>query len=302
MTKLADGDWLAVYTVFPDDAPSRLRIARGRDKARTWETVATVATTGRNLDNGELIQLPNGDVLLAMRSIVKKTSYRLPVYRSRDGGVTWKYLSTIDRNETASGHTDRGLWEPSFNLLDNGSLSVLYANEKHAPGYSQIISQRLSTDGGATWSDETWAIYQPGGGAARPGMPVMARMENGRYMMVYEVCGFGPDCDVAYQVSSDGETWAGGLGPYIRHQRCGPYILSTTGGRLIVTSCQNAISVSEDNGKTWFQNKPAWSLGFKYSWPAIYQTGPREIAVVNGTSDGAIKIRFGALAKPRGGS
>ncbi len=297
MTRLGDGDWLAVYTVFPADAPTRLQVARSNDNARTWSTIATVAEPGRDLDNGNLIQLPNGDVLLALRSLVKGRSYRLVVYRSRDAGVTWNYLSTIDSNEDPGGRTDRGLWEPSFNLLADGTLSVLYANEKHAPEYSQIVSQRISVDGGATWGHEIWAVYQKGGGSARPGMPVMTSMGNGKYIVVFEVCGQVHDCDVAYQISSDGMSWPGGLGTHIDHQRCGPYVLSTTDGRLLVTSCRNEISYSDDYGSTWLKNEPAaWPIGFRYSWPALYQTGKNEIAVMNVTAGGAIQIRFGTLA------
>src|SRR5699024_4156616 len=78
---------------------------------------------------------------------------------------------------------------------------------------------------------------------------------------------------------------------------------STTDGRLIMTSCQNEISYSNDYGATWLKNDPAaWPIGFKYSWPAIYQTGPNEVAVMNVTSGGAIQIKFGTLAPPTSGS
>lgn len=302
MTRLANGDWLAVYTVFPSGAPSILEIARSTDNARTWTVVSTISEPGRKLDNGELLQLPNGDVLATMRSLIDGQSYRLPVYRSTGNGVTWTYLSNIDSNENPGGRTDRGLWEPVFNILPDGSLSVLYANEKHAsgsPSYSQVISQRISTDNGATWGPETWAVSQPGGGSARPGMPVMTRMGDGRFILVFEICGLGLHCDVAYLISQDGVTWPSGLGTGIRYQRCGPFILSTHDGRLIITSCQNEVSYSNDYGATWLKNDPAaWPIGFAHSWPAVYQTGPNEIAVMNVLSGGAIQIRFGTLAAP----
>lgn len=306
MTKLSNGDWLAVYTLFPAGAPTQLEIARSTDNARTWSVVTTVAESGRNLDNGELLQLPNGTVLLTMRSIINGQSYRLPVYQSTNNGASFTYLSNIDSNENPGGLTNRGLWEPVFNVLPNGSLSVMYANEKHASGtpyYSQVISQKISTDNGATWGPESWAVSEPGGGNARPGMAVMTRMKNGKFLLVFEICGLGPDCDVAYHVSDDGVTWPSGLGTGIRYQRCGPYVLSTDDGRLIVTSCQNEVSYSNDYGATWLKNDPAaWPIGFSYSWPALYRTGPNEDAVMNVTSGGAIQIKFGTLSAPLSGS
>ena len=306
MTKLNNGEWLAVYTRFPSGAPTHLEIGRSTDNARTWSVVTTVSEAGRNLDNGELLQLPNGTVLLTMRSIINGQSYRLPVYRSANNGASWSYLSNIDSNENPGGLTNRGLWEPVFNVLPNGSLSVMYANEKYAsssPYYSQVISQRISTDNGATWGAEAWAVSEPGGGNARPGMAVMTRMGNGKFLLVFEICGLGPNCDVAYHVSDDGVTWPSGLGTGIRYQRCGPYVLSTTDGRLVVTSCQNEVSYSNDYGEAWLKNDPAaWPIGFSYSWPAVYQSGPSEIAVMNVTSGGAIQIKFGVLSPPLSGS
>lgn len=306
MAKLANGDWLAVYTLFPSGQPTILEIARSTDNARTWSTVTTVSESGRNVDNGYLLQLANGTVLLTMRSIIDAQSYRLTVHQSTNSGASFSYLSQIDANENPGGLTNRGLWEPVFNILPNGSLSVLYASEKYAgssPSYNQVISQKISTDNGATWGSETWAVSETGGGNARPGMPVMTRMGDGRWILVFEICGLGPDCDVSYAMSSDGTTWPSGLGTAIRYQRCGPYVLSATDGRLVITSCQNEVSYSNDYGATWLKNDPpAWSIGFSYSWPAVYQTGTNEVAVMNVTSGGAIQIKFGMLASPTSSS
>ncbi len=68
-------------------------------------------------------------------------------------------------------------------------------------------------------------------------------------------------------------------------------------GRLVVTTCANQISYSDDFGTTWTRTAPAWDIGFALSWPAIYQTGPHEIAVMN-TYRG-INIHFGAYRPQR---
>ena len=40
----------------------------------------------------------------------------------------------------------------------------------------------------------------------RPGMPVVARMGNGKYIMAYEIVG-KPDCDIYFKLSDDGIFW-----------------------------------------------------------------------------------------------
>lgn len=307
LVKLSNGNWLAVYAIFPSSGSTYLEIARSTDNARSWTPISTISESGRNLDNGNLIQLPNGTVLVTMRSVVDGQSYRLPVYRSTDDGASWAYLSNIDANESPNGATNRGVWEPTFNNLSNGTLSVLYANEKHAgdnPGYSQIISQKTSTDNGATWSSESRAITQSGGGSARPGMPVMTRMNDGRWIMVYEICNDpngGSSCNVYRQISSNGTSWPSGLGIRVRNQICGPHIIFLTDGRLLATSCENNDSYSNDFGANWMKNDPSAVSGFSFRWPAYFQTGSSEI-VRAANLDSGVGLRLATIAAPLSGS
>jgi hypothetical protein len=63
---------------------------------------------------------------------------------------------------------------------------------------------------------------------------------------------------------------------------------------MFVTSCQNEISVSEDGGGHWQRlPEPAWPIGFRHSWPAVYEIAPDEIGVINVTEGGRVQIRFG---------
>ncbi len=297
MASLPDGRWLAVTTRFNRDAASTLVISASDDRARTWKELATVAEEGRKIDNGELIVLPEGRVLLGMRSLIDGKSYRLNVHASDDAGRTWRFLGTIDRNESPRGRTDRGVWEPVFTRLPDGTLSVLYADETLAdgtPSYNQVVSQRLSRDGGKTWGERSVLVAQPGGGKLRPGMPVMTRLQDGRYLLVFEICGEDKHCPVSTKFSPDGITWPQGLGTALADQRCGPQVMTTTRGTVFVTSCQNEVSWSDDNGAHWQRvATPAWPFGFRHSWPAIYQLGPNEIGVVNGVAPGTVQIRFG---------
>ncbi len=300
LARLPDGRWLAVTTRYPGGDTTTLQLSVSSDNARTWAPLSRVAEPKRKLDNGELFVLPDGRVLLAMRSLIDGVSYRLNVYASDDQGANWRFLSTITRNENPAGRKDRGVWEPVFTRLDDGTLSVVYADETRAdetPSFNQVVSQQLSSDGGRTWSPAVTIASQPGGGKLRPGMPVMARRPDGGFLMVLETCGEDPQCPVSYKTSPDGRTWPEGLGTPMADQRCGPHVMTTRSGTMFVTSCFNEVSASEDGGNTWTTVKPpAWPLGFRHSWPAVVEFGPNEIGVVN-VVDGSVQIRFGAYGQ-----
>jgi len=300
LARLPDGRWLAVTTRYPGGDTTTLQLSVSSDNARTWSPLSRVAEPKRKLDNGELFVLPDGRVLLAMRSLIDGVSYRLNVYTSDDQGANWRFLSTITRNENPAGRKDRGVWEPVFTRLDDGTLSVVYADETRAdetPSFNQVVSQQLSSDGGRTWSPAVTIASQAGGGKLRPGMPVMARRPDGGFLMVLETCGEDSQCPVSYKTSPDGRTWPEGLGTPMADQRCGPHVMTTRSGTMFVTSCFNEVSASEDGGNTWKTVKPpAWPLGFRHSWPAVVEFGPNEIGVVN-VVDGSVQIRFGAYGQ-----
>lgn len=291
MARLSNGSWLLVHTMFPKGALSYLRVLHSTDAARTWTRLAEVVEAGRKLDNGNLLALPNGEVLLTGRSLIDGESYQLPVFRSANGGNDWTRLSNIDANEGSPGTLKgRGLWEPHLALLRDGRVTVMYSSEKHA-GYSQIVAQKVSPDRGVSWGPEIRAVAEPGGGKLRPGMPVLAHLTNGESLLVYEVVGLGRG-DVYCKLSRDGITWTDGLGQRIPAQEAGPFVLATDEGRVFVTSCANVLSVSDDAGHSWRRSDPPpFPIGFKYSWPALYQTGPEEIAAM--ISGAGIKLRFG---------
>lgn len=302
--------WMAGYTISRNNGYAKepnggleLEISRSDDNGRSWKAIATLSDPGRDLDNAQLIQLPDKSILLSCRSVRWQESYRLYVYRSTDNGISWTKLSTIDVNEGKPGELgkpDKGVYEPHFYFLADGRLAVMYASEKHVtdnPSYSQIISQKISSDYGKTWGPEIWVAHEPGHPESRPGMPVWTRMKNGQYIVVYEIC--GPEkCNVYYKISKDGFTWTVGLGTPIPDQWAGPYIMSMSDGRLVVTSNKSNVSISDDFGKHWHTTNAAWS---KTLWPAIYQSGKKEIMVVNSAArpEGghAIKIRIGQMDK-----
>jgi len=298
MIRLADASWLCVNTRFAR-SQSTLEIRTGTNVYSSWTKLSEVAEPGRFLDNGELIPLPGGEILLTGRSLMEGQSYRLPVYRSVDGGKSWLAFSRIDSNEGPPGTLKaRGLWEPHLFRLNDGRLAVAYANEKHAaekPAFSQVCSERISYDGGKTWGDEIILAAEPGGGALRPGMPVVTRMANGKFIAVYEIVGVG-DADVFCKISDDGEHWPAGLGNPIEGQHAGPWIMSLARGELLLTSCANRLSRSRDFGANWnFVEPSPWDVGAGkvFTWPAIYEIATNQIAAM--ISLRGVRIRLGSV-------
>jgi len=290
MIILKNGIWLAGYTIARNNGYSKsltggleLQISSSEDRGKHWKRLAIISDPGRDLDNTQMIQLGDGSILLACRTVRWQESYILTVYKSTDAGRNWKRFSVIDSiaGEPGSlGNPDKGIYEPHFNFLDDGRLAVMYASEKPVtenPSYSQVISQKISEDSGHTWGKEIRVAYEPGHPASRPGMPVWTKMNNGKYIVVYEVC--GPEkCQVHYKISENGTAWPEGLGTAIPNQVGGPFILSLDDGTLVTTSNAGNISVSNDYGETWTKTTRAWPKSF---WGTLYQTGPKQIVSLN---------------------
>lgn len=312
LTKLSDGTWLCALTIYDNNGyahmsswgGTRLQVFKSTDNCRTWKLISTISDNNRDLDNAQIVQLPNGELRLAARSVRWQESYRIYIYKSTDGGVTWPYLSTLDANEGTAGslgNPDKGIYEPHFQILNDGSLACFYANEKHVtenPSYSQIISEKISNDGGATWGKEIWVAWD-NNSAGRPGMPVVTKMANGNYIVVFEVVGT-QDANVFCKTSSDGKTWASGIGSQIPNQKAGPYITSLSDGRLMVTSCTNNLSFSLDYGASWYTNdEQPWTFGYNLDWSSVYQTGANEIAAVTSVprTEGGhnVQIKFASI-------
>ena len=161
MVRLTSGEWLAAYAVFGDPAGSVIRLKRSADTMRSWTFVAEIAEPGRQLDNAFLVQLSNGDVLLAMRSLVPKRSYRVQVYRSRDGGRSFRFLSVIDANERPGGSESVGVWEPFLFELPDRRVAAVYANEKFSlarPSFSQVVEDTKMCQREIIWQTAPWLL------------------------------------------------------------------------------------------------------------------------------------------------
>lgn len=289
MTQLTDGSWLAAYMYAT--TPNRIRLKRSFDRMRTWQFVTEITEDGRDLDNPALCVLPDGTVELAIRSVIVGQSYWIETYRSTDSGNSFTYQSQVDWD-----HRVQGVFEPYLYVLPGGQLACFYTNDSHqrdTPPYSQVLSEKVSSDGGATWGEEIFAVAQPG--AARPGEANVVPLPGNVFALFYEMCG-SENCLGHVSYSTDGMNWAG-IGPVIPGTFQDVQVVDMGGGLIIATSNLKDIVVSTDYTNTWIDtHQSVFTYG---SWPAIYRTGPTEFAVVmTGAGDqgqAGEYIRFGNI-------
>ncbi|EJF66027.1 neuraminidase [Dichomitus squalens LYAD-421 SS1] len=241
VTSLSDGSLLAVYTA-SSGGNKTLTVARSTDGGSTFGAWGTIATSPGDLDNGFLLQLPNGNVVAAFRnhdmSGSAYTYYRLTACVSTDGGRTWTFLSQIDQRAATA--TNNGLWEPFLRLSSSSALQVYYASENS--GNDQDILVQTSTDNGATWSGTTTVAGATTTG--RDGMPGCAQFHDGatKLMCVFETTeGHSGLFSVKSVVSTDdGKTWGTTrsevFNPSGSNNNAGaPQLVATSDGNLVVS-------------------------------------------------------------------
>ncbi len=175
--RLNDGTLMVVY-----DTGGNGEMVYSTDNGETWNgpfitfkkhtvTSGTGESTEVNIANSELIQLQNGDLVMACNYRPAKfeiTPFAIAVRRSSDGGKSWTEDQVI--YEAAPRFKD-GCWEPAFLQLPNGELQLYFANE--APFLTsdeQNISMISSSDNGKTWTKDIKTVSFRAG--RRDGMPV----------------------------------------------------------------------------------------------------------------------------------
>lgn len=310
LVKMPNGNWLLTAVFFPGGYPTNasfIDIYVSTNNCINWTYLAQVGETPTHSAYTPSLCLDtNGNVLLTYLSFIVNlntgwaTNYHLQVYKSTNEGTNWNYLSTIDSGTSG---IQSGLWEPIITTLPDGRLAAFYSNELHrSPYYSQIISERISPDNGATWGNEIWAVYQSGGGGLRPGMPQITRMTNGKEMLIFEVQSDSnpPPNTGNFKTSSDGYTWTTDLGTSIPGLNTGPFVMSTPDGRVFATSGSNNVVVSSDYGSTWTQVASGIQNFYPaYSFPSLYMVTPTEMAIVEGLRSPynfQVGLCFGELA------
>lgn len=216
-----NGMLLATFDHSTIKEPPVVPVMCSKDGGVTWEKYSQIEDTQngygirfqpdfRELDR-QCGDLPAGTLVMAGNSVpLDFTSTELSFYISRDHGKTWEFRSSvakggppIEQNFGALGP----VWEPNIYLNKYGEITIAYTDERpHTdPRFNQTLCLTTSKDGGRTWSDIKYTVTVPDR-ELRPGMPVVAQMGNGRFIMVYEIVG-KPCCDIYYKLSDDGVDW-----------------------------------------------------------------------------------------------
>lgn len=217
-----NGALLAIFDHYTLQEPARTPVMKSVDGGMTWEEYSFVEDTQygygmrwqptfMELDQC-VADLPAGTLVFSANAvpIVPFDRTLLLFHISRDHGKTWEYRSTIvcGGRPVEQNFAELGpVWEPCFYVDGYGRLVCAFTDERpHTdPNFNQTLALVYSEDGGKTWSDISYTVKVPER-FLRPGMPVVAKMGNGKYIMAYEMVGY-PSCDIYYKLSDDGINW-----------------------------------------------------------------------------------------------
>ncbi|KAL2062319.1 hypothetical protein VTL71DRAFT_6585 [Oculimacula yallundae] len=172
------------YNPFPPYSP----IYKSTNGGLSWTWVADVKDTvnGWGLTwEPHLYVLPQaigaypaGTLLLAIDSVpVNRAAYHIDLYASTNQGVTWKFVSNVAK-ATGGGQ----IYEP-FILTYQNQL-VVYFSDSRDSRFSQKLTHVTSSNL-VNWStnvDDVQGTAQ----SDRPGMPTVAELPNGKWIMTFE--------------------------------------------------------------------------------------------------------------------
>ena len=224
-----NGVVLSVFEQFGQPAEGEMECTRGRgtpvyascDDGKSWKMISRVSdeehpeyTTYWMPNLYELPiamgDFPAGTLLLGNVTVDREEGSWLRLYVSTDSGNTWRALGNLEHG----GWVEHGVWEPFFFIAADGRLVCCYCDERTAKAHSQKIVMRWTRDL-VSWSMQT-DIIAPGDPLLRPGMPVVTRLGDGSYFMVYEIVGIKGN-PIYGRCSEDGLTWGdkGDIGTYL---------------------------------------------------------------------------------------
>lgn len=211
-----NGTLVATYELLGGPQEEGYHIHISRDGGSTWEEVAMVCEQSADMESEwmpmlyelpcQIGDMPEGTLLLAACSMdpARTEITALQLYRSADIGVTWEEFGTV----VVGGGGSAGVWEPFLMVLPDGRLACYYSDCTEGDKHSQKLAMKISEDG-VTWG-EGIDIVALEDQTQRPGMVTVAKMNDGRYIMSYEMCNAeNADCGnpVYYRFSDDGVNW-----------------------------------------------------------------------------------------------
>jgi hypothetical protein len=263
------------------------------NNGQSWARTSSVADTSPrrwgNWTNPNFLVLPQaigsmpaGTILLAgISSPPDRSATAIEIYRSNDDGFTWSWVS-----EVASGGGQWGsanatpIWEP-YMLVANGRLIVYYSDERDKAFHDQKIVHQSSVNG-VNWGGVVNDVALADRGM-RPGMPVVARMANGQYIMTYEMIGMASTPN-NFKISGDPESWNAGSGGSTIDYGGNPWITALPNGRLAYNSGGSGdIRINTGNGTgAWTPVRTLLGPGYSRMLQYVRGTGRVLILAVDG--------------------
>jgi hypothetical protein len=212
-----------ILIAYEENGMAGIPLWESRDQGASWQPLPHAVDAGHtpaspcNLHwQPHLTEMPRdahglkaGTILLSASRVCngdngRMTSMQLQLYTSVDLGRTWRYRSTV-----AAGTAAAPVWEPHLLVLDDGRLVTFYSDETHkADGYNQLLAHKVSEDGGRSWGPEVYDTAMAGG-VERPGMVIIARLPDRRYVYNFEDVDGPIENQVYVKFSDDGLHWNG---------------------------------------------------------------------------------------------
>ncbi|CAI6337866.1 unnamed protein product [Periconia digitata] len=228
--QLEDGTLLATWENYSPEPPMvYFPIYKSTDSGYTWSELSRVEdeVNGWGLRYQPFLYVlpealgdyPAGTVLLAGSAIPTDLSKtQIDLYASTDSGATWSFVSHIAAGGEA--RPNNGLtpvWEP-FLMKHKDSLICYYSDQRANTTHGQKMVHQTTTDL-KTWGDVIDDVAYPTY-TDRPGMPTVAELPNGQFIMTYEYGG-GPDFSnyqfpVYFKIVSDPEQFGPATGRVLK--------------------------------------------------------------------------------------
>ncbi len=264
MLELDNGTLLCAY-----DTDLKMCCVKSSDGGLTWEKEQTLIAevSGLSCANAALIQLDSGEILCAYRAngtIGGNFYTSIRVNSSLDGGVTWSEHSIV-AEETETGDTFFGLWEPHFGFIGD-TLAVFYSNDSQTGAVNNPEHQNIEFK---LWQDGKWSEkYIASNGditGSRDGMPVWCQTASGEYVLVIEATTlknnekFSRVHIIEMLTSENGFDWTRGKAVYLppvfsdASYAGAPYVLQLPDSRLCI-SFQTDEDASFESSTPWVCN------------------------------------------------
>jgi len=190
-----NGKLIAIFCLGTTGGPNTQScVMESTDDGENWKIIArpleTIDPSIKGISMANLFELPvqigdmpAGTLLYSGNSVDYNRKSHIAIWRSFDCGYTWEEYSIV----ATGGGTLEGVWEPfMFYEESDGYLYCFYTDDSD-PKFDQKLVYKRSNDG-KNWSEsvdvvafDTWS--------ARPGMPVVTKMGNGEYFLIYERAG-----------------------------------------------------------------------------------------------------------------